>query len=56
MAEEDNYHGKVPRLEKTMTMINKKKTNQAENINFTNGIPTTAKTITENKYGILFQK
>jgi hypothetical protein len=35
-------------------MINKGNTNPAENINFTNGIPTIAKKSTYNKYGILF--
>jgi hypothetical protein len=49
---------KYLRLEKIMTMIrvNKRKINPAENINFTTGIPTNAKKITENKYGTLNQK
>lgn len=44
---------KYLRLE-MMTMINKRKTNPAENINCTNCILTIAKKSTENKYGILF--
>jgi hypothetical protein len=36
-------------------MINKRKTNPAENINFTTIIPTIAKKSKVNKYGILFQ-
>jgi hypothetical protein len=47
---------KYLRLKEMVTMINKRKTNPAENINFTNCIPTIAKKSTENKYGILFQK
>jgi hypothetical protein len=47
---------KYLRLEEMMTMINRRKTNSAENINFRNCIPTIAKKSTENKCGILFQK
>lgn len=50
MAEEENYQGKVHEIRGDDDDDKKKrKTNPAENINFTTGIPTIAKKSTENK-------